>query len=77
MNLQDVFNIFIPIICAVLGWFCRELWTAVQELKTDLARLREELPTHYVAKDDFNDRWYEVLKALHRIEDKLDKKVDK
>ena len=77
MNLQDVFNVFIPIICAVLGWFCRELWTAVQELKTDLAKLREELPTHYVTKDDFNDRWYEVLKALHRIEDKLDKKVDK
>lgn len=77
MNLQEIFNILIPIICAVLGWFCRELWTAVQELKTDLAKLREELPTHYVTKDDFNDRWNEVLKALHRIEDKLDKKVDR
>ena len=77
LNLQDVFNIFIPIICAVLGWFCRELWTAVQELKTDLAKLREELPTNYIHKDDFNDRWNEVLKALHRIEDKLDKKVDR
>lgn len=70
-------NFILPTICAVLGWFCRELWTAVQELKADLAKLREELPTHYVTKDDFNDRWYEVLKALHRIEDKLDKKVDK
>ena len=77
MDIQTIINFVIPIICAVLGWFCRELWTAVQELKTDLAKLREELPTHYVAKDDFNDRWYEVLKALHRIEDKLDKKVDK
>lgn len=77
MNLQDVFNIFIPIICAVLGWFCRELWTAVQDLKEDLARLRETLPTDYVSKADFNDRWYEVLKSLHRIEDKLDQKVDK
>ena len=77
MDIQTLINFVIPIICAVLGWFCRELWTAVQELKTDLAKLREELPTHYVTKDDFNDRWYEVLKALHRIEDKLDKKVDK
>ena len=77
INMQDIFNILIPIICTVLGWFCRELWTAVQELKTDLASLREQLPSHYVTKDDFNDRWYEVLKALHRIEDKLDKKVDK
>ena len=77
MDIQELFNIAIPIICGVLGWFCRELWTAVQELKDDLAKLRAELPTHYVTKDDFNDRWNEVLKALHRIEDKLDKKVDR
>ena len=77
MNPQDLFNTLIPIVCAVLGWFCRELWTAVQELKQDLANLREQLPSHYVTKDDFNDRWYEVLKSLHRIEDKLDSKVDK
>ena len=77
MNLQDLFNILIPIICTVLGWFCRELWTAVQELKTDLSKLREELPTKYVSKDDFSDRWNEVLKSLHRIENKLDAKVDK
>lgn len=77
MGMQELLNIGIPVICGVLGWFCRELWTAVQELKDDLAKLRAELPTHYVSKDDFNDRWYEVLKALHRIEDKLDQKVDK
>jgi hypothetical protein len=77
MDFQSLINFILPTACAILGWFCRELWTAVQELKDDLAKLREELPTKYVTKDDFNDRWYEVLKALHRIEDKLDKKVDK
>jgi hypothetical protein len=77
MDFQSMMNFILPTACAVLGWFCRELWTAVQELKIDLAKLREELPTHYVLKDDFNDRWNEVLKALHRIEDKLDKKVDR
>jgi hypothetical protein len=77
MTIHDIFNIAIPVICSILGWFCRELWTAVQELKDDLAKLRAELPTHYVSKEDFNDRWNEVLKALHRIEDKLDKKVDR
>ena len=77
MGMQELLNIGIPIICGVLGWFCRELWTAVQELKENLAKLRAELPAQYVTKEDFNDRWYEVLKALHRIEDKLDQKVDK
>lgn len=77
MNPQDLFNTLIPIVCAVLGWFCRELWNAVQELKEDIAKIREDLPKDYVSKEDFNDRWYEVLKSLHRIEDKLDQKVDK
>ena len=76
MDLQQVFNVLVPIVCAVLGWFCRELWTAVQELKADLSKLREDLPTKYVTKDDFNDRWMEVLKSLHRLEDKLDRVVE-
>ena len=77
MELQQIMNMLLPAVCTVLGWFCRELWTAVQELKADLGKLREELPTKYITKDDFNDRWSEVLKALHRIEDKLDQKVDR
>ena len=76
MDLQQVFNVFIPIVCAVLGWFCRELWTAVQELKNDVAKLREDLPSKYVSKEDFNDRWNEVLKALHRLEDKMDRVME-
>ena len=76
MDLQQIFNVFIPIVCAVLGWFCRELWTAVQELKNDVAKLREDLPSKYVSKEDFNDRWMEVLKSLHRLEDKIDRVVE-
>ncbi len=73
MDLQTFINFIMPAVCGVLGWFCRELWTAVQELKDDLAKLRAELPTHYVSKDDFNGRWEEVLKAIHRIENKIDR----
>ena len=77
MDFQSMMNFILPTACAILGWFCRELWSAVQDLKEDLAKLREELPTKYVSKDDFSDRWNEVLKSLHRIENKLDAKVDK
>lgn len=77
MSAQDIFNILIPIVCTVLGWFCRELWTAVQNLKDDVAALRETLPSKYITKLDFNDRWEEVLKAVHRIEDKLDRISEK
>lgn len=77
MDFQSMMNFILPTACAVLGWFCRELWSAVQDLKDDLAKLREELPTNYVTKNDFSDRWNEVLKALHRIENKIDHKADK
>jgi hypothetical protein len=77
MDLQQLFNVAIPVICAVLGWFCRELWTAVQGLKEDVAKLREDLPSKYVSKEDFNDRWNEVLKSLHRIEDRVNSLLDK
>ena len=39
---------------AALGWFARQIWDAIKELRTDLARLREDLPTRYVPKDEFH-----------------------
>jgi hypothetical protein len=40
MNLQDIFNTLIPIVCTVLVWFCRKLWTAIQELKAKIDALK-------------------------------------
>jgi hypothetical protein len=72
VDLQTLINTVLPLICVACGWFCKELWTAVQVLKLDLHDLRTHIAENYVHKDDFSDRWDEVLKALHRLEDKLD-----
>jgi hypothetical protein len=72
VDLQTLLNTVLPLICVACGWFCKELWTAVQVLKLDLHDLRTHIAENYVHKDDFSDRWDEVLKALHRLEDKLD-----
>lgn len=74
---QNIINWVLAAVSSVLGWFARELWTAVQELKKDLALLREELPKTYVQKDDFKDFKRELLSVLERIEHKLDQKEDK
>ena len=47
----------------VAGWFARELWTAVQDLKTDLSKL----PTIYVARQDYKDDMREVKECLARF----------
>ena len=53
------------------------MWSAVNNLKDDVAKLREELPKTYVAKDDFGDFKRELMQVLTRIETKLDNKQDK
>jgi hypothetical protein len=76
MDLQTLINTVLPLICVAIGWFCKELWTAVMNLKEDLAQLRAHISDNYLRKDDFSSRWEEVLKAVHRIEDKLDQLRD-
>ena len=77
MDNQSILNILFSSVGLVLGWFLRELWAAVKELKADLAKLREELPTHYVAKDDYRQDVRELKEMLSKLFDKLDTKSDK
>jgi hypothetical protein len=72
-----ILNAILGVGFIILGWFARELWTAVKNLKDDLIRLKDELQIHYVRKDDFKDFRDEIRGFLQRIESKLDTKVDK
>ena len=77
MENQHFINALIGGGFAILGWFARELWGAVKELKADLAALREDLPKDYVAKDDYREDIKEIKAMLAKIFEKLDAKVDK
>lgn len=74
---QTIINYGAGIALAVSGWFARTLWSAVQDLKTDLAKLREELPKTYTPKDDFREAMNKIESMFQRISDKLDDKADK
>ena len=74
---QDYINIIFGTAATVIGWFGRELWQAIKELRADLSKLREELPSRYVPKDEFHSFYSAILKKLDRIEDKIDTKKDK
>jgi cell fate (sporulation/competence/biofilm development) regulator YmcA (YheA/YmcA/DUF963 family) len=70
---QQTINIIIGACLTVAGWFARELWAAVQELKTDLAKL----PLVYVARLDYKEDMREVKEMLSKIFDRLENKADK
>ena len=74
---QTIVNIILGGASTVLGWFLREMWSAVKELKADLAKLREELPKDYVARDDYRDDIREIKMLLQKLFEKLEGKVDR
>jgi hypothetical protein len=77
MDPQHLIDIGLGTTSAVTGWFARELWSAVKELKADLAKLREDLPRTYVARDDYRSDMRDVKEMLGKIFDRLDGKADK
>ncbi|MDA8095599.1 MAG: hypothetical protein M0T84_17160 [Betaproteobacteria bacterium] len=77
IDIKSMANWVVYAALAVIGWLARALWYAVKELRTDLARLREELPEKYVLKDDFREDMKEIKAMLGRIFDRLDGKADK
>jgi hypothetical protein len=77
MEHQQVINMFLGVGMTVVGWFARELWAAVKELKADLAKLREDLPKEYVSRDDYKDDIRDIKGMLAKIFEKLENKADK
>lgn len=66
---QGVINVIIVLAGSIFGWFMRILWTASQELKSDLAKLREELPKEYVTKDDYRQDVKELKDMIGKLFD--------
>ena len=77
MENQHLINMFLGIGMTVVGWFAREMWGAVKELRADLVTLRENLPKVYVARDDYKDDIREIKALLAKIFEKLEHKADK
>jgi hypothetical protein len=61
----------------VLGWLLREVWGAVDKLRTDLQSLQSSIADKYARKDDVQVMAENIMTFLRRIEDKLDGKADK
>lgn len=77
MDPQTIINFIGGMALAVTGWFAREMWGAVKELRTDLHRIEVDLPKTYVNKSDLDKRMAHIEDMFQRIYDKLDGKVDK
>lgn len=84
MDFQLIVNIVAGLTVAVGGWFARQLWDSVKELKNDISSIRLHMSEHYVKKSEVEGFRADMDKRFDRIEslfdkmfERLDNKVDK
>jgi hypothetical protein len=81
---QTIFNIAITVSGFLGGWWLKVLWDAVKDLQIADRILVEKVSTievliagNYMSKVDFDKIAVAIFAKLDKIEDKLDRKVDK
>jgi hypothetical protein len=88
MDWQSIFNLAIGLIMASLGWFAREIWDSIKDVRRDIKDLDARMHTDFVRKDDFKDAmaehkndmnagFREIKDMIGLLFSKLDKKMDK
>jgi len=84
MDFQFMINLGGATAIGVGGWFARQLWDSVKELKNDIAGIRLHMSESYVKKSevdsfraDMDKRFDRIEMLLDKLYDKLDSKVDK
>lgn len=88
MEWQTIINSALAFVVAAIGWFAREIWDAIKELRKDIKQIETSLPEHYVRKDDFKEAMKEIKQDMKegftKVEDmiglvfkKIDSKQDK
>lgn len=77
MDWQTLINIGAGSLLTVMGWFARELWAMVNELKDSVHKIEVDLPRHYVRKEDINQRFDRIEQLLDKVYERLDQKADR
>jgi hypothetical protein len=84
MDWQHLINLLGGAGLATIGWFARQLWDSVKELKKEIADLRLHVSETYTKKSevetlkvDMDKRFDRLEQMIGRLFDKLDSKVDK
>ena len=84
MDPQTIINAAIALVGFLGGWILKVVWEGVKDLQSADKILAEKVNTieiliagTYISKQDFDKIAAAIFVKLDKIEDKLDKKVDK
>ena len=68
MDWQTVINIGFSGILAALGWFAREIWDSLKELRRDTHQIEQDLREMYVRRDDLKEVRIEMSARFDKLE---------
>jgi hypothetical protein len=84
MDMRTAFDLAMGGLSFLGAWFVKVIFERIERLEQALreewreqANLRVTMATDYTSKDDFKAQFEAIFGALRRIEEKLDRKVDK
>jgi hypothetical protein len=77
MDFMQIILLVLGMSCACLGWFARQIWGAVQELKEELSDFRVLIAAEYIRYDRLQDALKPIIDGLHEIKITLTGKADK
>ena len=73
MDYQILFNIAVAVAGFFGGWTLNRIYQAIDRLDADV----RQMPTQYVARDDYRNDIRDIRDILGKIFDKLDNKADR
>jgi hypothetical protein len=77
MTVEQMLIGLLGVVSAAIGWFARELYSAVNKLREDLSKLEVRISTDYVRYDRLSEALKPIHEGLQRIETALTHKQDK
>jgi hypothetical protein len=84
MDWQIIINIGAGGLLTIGGWFARQIWDSVKELRKEMSEMRLHVSDQYVKKSevegfraDMDKRFDRIEMLLDKLYERLDNKVDK
>jgi hypothetical protein len=68
MDWQTVINIGLSSVLDALGWFAREIWDSLKELRRDTHQIEKDLREMYVRRDDLKEVRIEMSARFDKLE---------
>lgn len=67
MPSQEVINLIISGVGAIIGWILKTIWDALKDLKDDIRVIENEMHVQYIRRDEVQKNFDDVRNDLREI----------